>query len=220
MTITVWGRRNSSNVQKVLWALEELGLPFQRVRAGGQFGGLDADYRAMNPNGYVPTIRDGALTLFESDAILRWLARTHGAGRLWRGEAEFALADQWTTWNTATFYPTVAGVFFPTVRTPRAEQKPDALGPAAAALQAQMAVLEGALDGRPWLCGDAFTYGDIGPAVSARRASLLPAGRPQIGPNVAAWLARVAERPAWAAHCDQPIGACLEDWREIEAQVG
>jgi glutathione S-transferase len=219
-TITLWGRRNSSNVQKCFWALAETGTAFEHVRVGGQFGGFDAAYLAMNPNRYVPTLRDGDLVLFESDAILRHLSRRYGAGRLWRDEAEFAVADQWTTWNTATLYPKVAAIFFPTVRTPKAEQKLDGLGPAAEALAETLGVLDRALADRPFLCGDAFSYGDIGPAISARRALLLPAGRSQAGPNLARWLAALGERPGFRAHVDQPIGTCLEEWRAIEAQVG
>lgn len=216
---TLWGRRNSSNVQKALWAMDDLGLGYERVRVGGQFGGLDDAYRAINPNGYVPTLRDGPLVLCESDAILRYLARRYGAGVLWRDEAEFACADQWTTWNTATFYPTLASVFFATVRTPKAEQDHGALPPRTATLQATLAVLERHLDVHLFVCGDRFTYGDIGPAITARRATLLPAGRPEIGPNVTRWLGELSARPGWG-HVDQPIGTCLEDWREIEAREG
>ena len=73
--ITVWGRRNSGNVQKVLWALHELDLPYRREPVGGSFGGnRDSDFLAMNPMGLVPVIRDGDVTMFESNAIVRYLA--------------------------------------------------------------------------------------------------------------------------------------------------
>jgi glutathione S-transferase len=68
--ITVWGRRNSVNVQKVLWALGELDVPYVRENVGGHFGGnRDPDFLAMNPMGLVPVIRDGDVTMFESNAI-------------------------------------------------------------------------------------------------------------------------------------------------------
>jgi glutathione S-transferase len=102
--IIVHGRATSSNVQIVMWAIGELGLAYERRDVGGQFGGTDtAEYRAMNPNGRVPTIQDGALTMFESAAILRYLAGTYGQDPFWpaeprrrdprqiaRGEAELA----------------------------------------------------------------------------------------------------------------------------------
>ena len=78
--LTIWGRTNSINVQKVLWACAEIGVPFRRHDAGGPFGGTDTEgYRAMNPNGLVPTIEDDGFVLWESNAIVRYLARKYGA---------------------------------------------------------------------------------------------------------------------------------------------
>jgi glutathione S-transferase len=218
--ITLWGRRNSLNVQKCLWALDELGLDATVIRAGGPFGGYDADYLAMNPNAYVPMLRDGDLTMFESDAIVRWLARRYGEGKLWRDEHEYARADQWSTWSSVTFYPTLAAIFFKTIRLPRAEQDLSDLGPAAEKLAQTAAVLDRHLADRPFICGEAFTFGDIGPAATARRALLLPHGAPDGLPHLRRWLAALAERPAFRKHIDMPIGTCLEEWREIEARVG
>ena len=74
----VWGRNTSSNVMKVLWGLGELGLPFERIDVGGAFGKTDTpEYRAMNPTGLVPTLQEGDFTLWESNAILRYLAQAH-----------------------------------------------------------------------------------------------------------------------------------------------
>lgn len=221
MSMILWGRLNSSNVQKVAWALEELGASYERRRVGGSFGGTDtAEYRALNPNGLVPVLQDGGLTLFESDAIVRHLARTRGAGALRPDDlAAQALADQWMTWSTTTLAPALGPLLAATVRTPRAQQDFSALGPAVAALARAMAVLEGALAQRAHLAGEMFSYGDIGPAIMARRAMLLPVGAPA-APNVARWLARLAERHAFARIVEMPLGACLEDWREIEAARG
>jgi glutathione S-transferase len=56
---TVWGRRTSLNVQKVLWTLDELGIEYEHRNAGGSFGGLDdPELVAMNPNGLIPVLRD------------------------------------------------------------------------------------------------------------------------------------------------------------------
>ena len=222
MTRILWGRRNSSNVQKVLWALTELGLDHEHRRVGGGFGGTDAAaYRAMNPMGVVPTLRDGDLTLFESDAILRYLARRYGEGTLWPEDpAQAALADQWTTWNASTFYPAVAALFFPTIRTPRAEQRPEALGPQTAALAKAGAILDSALAGREHLVGGTFSFGEIGLAISTHRAFLLPVGRLEGLPNLRRWFDGVAQRRGYRLHVDQPIGTCLEDWRALEQVHG
>src|SRR5690349_16958947 len=123
MTITVWGRLDSVNVQKVVWALGELGLAYEHVPAGGKFGGLDAPaYRAMNPNGKVPTLRDGELVVWESHAIVRYLAATYGAGTLWPADPKArAITDQWTDWTATTFQPAWIEVFWKFVRTPKVE---------------------------------------------------------------------------------------------------
>ena len=84
MTLRIWGRANSINVQKVLWACGELGLAFERIDAGGAFGIVNSpEYKAMNPNSIVPAIDDDGFVLWESNAITRYLAAKHGAGTLW-----------------------------------------------------------------------------------------------------------------------------------------
>lgn len=220
MTLILWGRRNSSNVQKVVWALEALGLDYERRDVGGSFGGVaDPDYQAMNPNGLVPTLQDGDLTLWESDAILRHLARTRGRGTLWpEDEATLAEADQWATWNSTTLWPSAAPVFFGTIRAPRAEQDFEALAPAAEKMRATLAILDAALEGREHLVGDGRTFGEIGPAISARRILALPYGAPtrEDAPNVARWLDALRARPVFRDHIDLPMGTCLEQWLELE----
>ncbi|TCS17404.1 glutathione S-transferase N-terminal domain-containing protein [Caulobacter sp. BK020] len=80
--LKLWGRRSSANVQKVLWLIGELDLPHDLIPAGGGFGGLDDPaFRAMNPHGKVPVIADGAVVVWESHAILRYLAATYGENR-------------------------------------------------------------------------------------------------------------------------------------------
>src|SRR3546814_13532522 len=99
--IVIHGRANSSNVQKVLWLFDEIGLPFERVDRGGKFGGLDdPDYLALNPNGLVPTVIDGDLVLWESQAILRHYARQNPGAALFPGNpADAARSDMVMDWN-------------------------------------------------------------------------------------------------------------------------
>ncbi|WP_343717951.1 glutathione S-transferase N-terminal domain-containing protein, partial [Inquilinus sp.] len=69
--LTIWGRRNAFNVQKVMWLVGELGLPHEHIPAGGDFGGLDDPaFRARNPHGRVPVIDDGGMVVWESHSIL------------------------------------------------------------------------------------------------------------------------------------------------------
>ena len=80
--LKIWGRNNSVNVQKVLWCCEEMGLKYERIDAGGQFGVVNTpQYRALNPNGLVPTIEDGPFVLWESNSIVRYLTAKHSAGK-------------------------------------------------------------------------------------------------------------------------------------------
>ena len=140
--ITVWGRRNSVNVQKVLWALEELDVPYTRENVGGSFGGnQDADFLSMNPMGLVPVIRDGDVTMFESNAIVRYLAARFRAGVLRPSDHKsLAMAEQWMEWTQVNVSPAVTALFINRVRSlPEAR---DVAAAAAAAAAAEASLLQ------------------------------------------------------------------------------
>ena len=123
--LTIWGRANSVNVQKLLWCCDELGLPFERVDAGLQFGRVnDPDYRALNPNGQIPTLVDGSFVLWESNAILRYLAMQYGASSsLYPAAPQLrASIDRWLDWSLSTLAPAERPVFLTLVRTPPDER--------------------------------------------------------------------------------------------------
>ena len=197
MAITVWGRLNSINVQKVIWALEETGVAYDHVPLGGKFGGLDDPaYRAMNPNGKVPTLRDGDLVVWESHAIVRYLAATHGAA-LWAADAKGrAIADQWTDWTATTFQPAWIDLFWLFVRTPTAQHDKVAIGKALAASFSAYGILDQRLATTPFLAGDVLTYADIVAGVSMYRWMTMEIRRPDL-PHLAAWYQRLNARPAF-----------------------
>ena len=118
--LKVWGRKNSSNVQKVMWAIGELGLAYERIDLGLEFGGNDTPaYLAMNPTGLVPTLIDGDFILWESNSIVRYLANRYGQGTLEPADPKTrALANQWMDWQMSTFLPAFWDVFHGLVRTP------------------------------------------------------------------------------------------------------
>jgi glutathione S-transferase len=219
--ITLWGRASSSNVQKVMWTLAELGLAHERIPAGLSFGVVKTpDYAALNPNAVVPTLRDGDLLLWESDAIVRHLARKYGAGTLWPAdETALALADQWATWTLSTLNPRVFRIFHATARTPKAAQDFNGLDRVAGELAGVIAILDDALAAKPYVAGDAFTWGDIPTSIVARRALSLPFGAPT-APHVAAWIDRLRPRPGFPAFEDGAEGTCLEEWRLHEQACG
>src|SRR6266853_3212134 len=127
--LKLWGRINSINVQKVLWALAELKVPYERTDAGLQFGVVNEPfYRRMNPNGRVPTIEDDGFVLWESNAIVRYLAAKHAAGSLWPEDLRVrAEADRWMDWSNTTFWPALRTLFLGLVRTAPEKRDPQAL---------------------------------------------------------------------------------------------
>src|SRR3954470_22212690 len=117
--LRIWGRSNSVNVQKALWCCEEMNLPYERVDAGGTFGVVNTQqYRHLNPNGLVPTIEEDGFVLWESNAIVRYLAARHSPGKLWPEDLNIrAEADKWMDWQNTTFWPTFRPLFWNLVRT-------------------------------------------------------------------------------------------------------
>jgi len=198
MTITLWGRLNSGNVQKAVWALEELELPYEHIPLGGSFGGADAaDYLALNPNGLVPTLRDGDLVVWESHAIVRYLAAQYGSGLIFPLDpAVRAVVDQWTDWTATTFQPAWISVFWQKVRTPVAQQDAAAIARAVAATNRCFEIMEARLRAARYLGGDTLSYADIVAGVSLYRWFTMDIPRPDL-PAVAAWHARLDERPAF-----------------------
>lgn len=196
--ITLWGRLNSANVQKAVWALEELGLRYQHVPLGGSHGGLDDPaYRAMNPNGLVPTLRDGDLVIWESHAIVRYLSGAYGSGKLFPVDPrERAIVDQWTDWTATTFQPAWVSVFWLLVRTPVPQQDRAAIDKAVAATLRCYRIMEERLGQVPYLAGQRLTYADIVAGASMYRWMTMPIDRPAM-PNLEAWYGRLNEREAF-----------------------
>jgi glutathione S-transferase len=204
--LTIWGRTNSINVQKVLWACAEIGVPFRRHDAGGPFGGTDTEgYRAMNPNGLVPTIEDDGFVLWESNVILRYLATKHRAEALYPAEIRARFdAERWMEWQTTTLWPALRPVFFGLIRTPPEQRDPAALAQAEASAAKAFALLDRHLAGRAYLCGDAFTVADIPNGISAYRWYALDIARPTL-PNVERWYRTISARAGFKEHVALPL---------------
>jgi glutathione S-transferase len=196
--ITLYGRKTSSNVQKTVWALEELRLPYAQIELGFNFGGLDTpDYLAMNPNGLVPTLKHGELVLWESHAIIRYLAASFGAGNLWpEAPKARAIADQWTDWTATRFGPAWTEVFWAVERTKPEARNKAGIARAVAAANACFRILDAALAKTPYLAGDHLTYADVAAGVSLYRWYAMDIAR-EATPNVDAWHERLKGRPAF-----------------------
>lgn len=199
MMLTVWGRASSINVQKVMWAVAELGLPHERIDAGGAFGKTDTpEFARLNPNRLVPVLEDGDFTLWESGAILRYLARTYGAGTLLPASPrDVALTDQWMEWSASSLYgDIIATAFWGLIRTPAAERNTAALDQAVKRVGDKLAILDAHLAGRPYILGDRLTLADMPAGALMYRYYTLPIARPKLA-NVEAWYARLAARDAY-----------------------
>jgi glutathione S-transferase len=200
--LKVWGRSGSINVQKVMWTVGELNLPHERIDAGGAFGLIDTDaFAALNPNRKVPVIDDHGFALWESGAIVRYLARKYGQGSLLPdNEHGVARADQWMDWAATGLYGDIVGtIFMGLVRTPEPERDPKAIAAGALRAGEKLAILDGVLKNRSYITGDRLSIADIGVGVQMYRYFTLPIERPKL-PNVESWYARLAERPAYRTH--------------------
>ena len=204
--LELWGRGSAFNVQKVLWLLDELGLPFRHTEAGGAAGGLDTPaFRALNPHGRVPVLRDGDAVVWESHSILRYLAASYGVGALWaQSPAERSLAERWMDWAQTSLQPEFMALFWGWYRTPPAQRDEAAIGAAAERCAACFELLEEQLRTRPYLAGAQFTLADIPVGTALYRYFEMGRPTPPL-PAVHAWYARLMARPAYRARVMRPF---------------
>lgn len=206
--LTIWGRANSVNVQKLLWCCDELGLPFERVDAGLQFGRVnDPDYRELNPNGQIPTLVDGAFVLWESNSILRYLAMQYGASSsLYPNDPQLrASIDRWLDWSLSTLAPAERPVFLTLVRTPPEQRDREALAANLKTLIARWKLVDGHLQGRFHPEGDRFTIADIVLGGFAKRwFGLEGIDRPPM-PSLERWYQRLTQRAGFRKYIDVPL---------------
>jgi len=201
--LTIWGRLNSHNVKKVAWFAVELGLPFERHDVGGQFG-MDAAYLAKNPNALIPTIEDDGVILWESNAILRYLAAKHGGERFWAADpAARAVADKWMDWQI-DYAEGQRDAFVNLVRKTAEQRDPAAIAASAERCAKRMTVLDAALGQLPWLSGADFGIGDIPMGVYVHTWLSLEIERPAL-PHLEAWYARLRSRPGYAEQVMIPL---------------
>jgi glutathione S-transferase len=196
--LEIWGRKNSFNVQKVLWCCDELEIPYQRHDAGGLFGGTGEDeYLQRNPTGLVPTIIDGDLTLWESNTIVRYLAASYGAGSLWpENPAERALADKWMDYQLGTLFPAFKDALLGLVRTAPEDRNPEKIEASVRATAGVIAVLDAHLEDNDYVAGSSFTMGDIALGSLVYRWLGLDIERPDL-PALRSWYERLTDRPAY-----------------------
>ena len=204
--IKIWGRNNSINVQKVLWCCDQLKIPYLRVNAGLQPGDVDTPvYRALNPNGLVPTIEDGKFVLWESNAILRYLAAKHGLDPFWPTNLEIrASADRWMDWYISTLWMHMRPLFLQLIRCTADERDQTIIDTAKEKTLAALKILDTHLGSNLYVAGAEFTLGDIPVGAAVYRWMSLPIERPVL-PHVDAWYARLGEREAYRQDVMMPM---------------
>jgi glutathione S-transferase len=204
--LKVWGRLSSINVQKVVWCLDEVGASFERVDAGGEHGVVNGpEYRAMNPNGLVPTFEEDGFVLWESNAIVRYLAAKHPDAGLWPEDLRVrADADRWMDWQGTTATPALRDAFWGLIRTPPEKRNEALIGRAVEKTDENMAILDRCLANRAYVAGEAFTAGDIAVGCYAHRVLNMPMDI-QKRPNVTAWYERLMARPGATRIATLPI---------------
>jgi glutathione S-transferase len=204
--ITLWGRPNSINVQKVLWTLGELGLDYEHIDAGGDAGGLDDPaFRAMNPHGRIPVLKDGEAAIWESHAIVRYLCAAYGSEALCPAQpAARAKAEAWMDWTIATLDPAIMGYFWGFYRTPEAQRDASRNRRLAAESARALRALDAWLSERPFVAGDVFSMADIPAGTLMYRYFEMEIQRPRV-PAVESWRARLASRAPYARHVMRPF---------------
>jgi glutathione S-transferase len=202
----LWGRLSSINVRKVAWILQELGVPFVRTDAGRAFGVVNTpEYQRLNPNALVPTLQDGALVLWESNVIVRYLCAKYAAGTLHPLDlAERFDAERWMDWQQTTLNRAGGPAFIQWIRTPEAERDAEAIACAVAAMNPLLSWLDAHLAQRAFMAGSRFTMADIPIACEVHRWFHLPQARPP-WPHLERWYATVSQRPATRGVLDLPL---------------
>jgi len=204
--VKIWGRTDSSNVQKVLWCCGELGIEIERKDWGGKFGGnKDKDYLAMNPNGLVPTLKDGDFVLWESNSIMRYLNAKYGAGKLLPITPEgMANANRWMDWQLSTFNSAIVPLFWNLIRTPEEKRDPKTIQAALEKTVKAWQAVEEQLAKSSYLGAEEFSLGDIPLGVWAYRWFNLPIERPNL-PKIHDWYERLKERKPYQTHIMIPL---------------
>lgn len=206
--ITIWGRANSVNVQKLLWCCDELVLPYERIDAGLHFGrNNEPEYLAMNPTGRVPTLVDGDFVLWESNSILRYLVMQYGpASPLYPDEPkQRASIDRWLDWSLSTLQPAERPVFWAIVRTPEAQRDTAKLATDITAVTALWKLVDNHLQARFFLEDEKCTLADIVIGAYAKRwFGLEGVERPSL-PNLERWYSRLTTRTGFKKYVDFPL---------------
>ena len=204
--LKVWGRRNSINVQKVMWVVAELGLEVDHIDAGMDFGVVTEPWFGdINPNRRVPAIDDEGLILWESNVIIRYLASKHSLGSMMPSTIEErAQVEMWMDWQQTTLMPSLGPLFLGLIRTLAQDRDLDVMGSAAREVETGLRVLDAHFEGKTFIMGDVFTVADIALGCVAYRWYALDIEHADL-PSFNTWYERLMERPGFATNVMMPL---------------
>lgn len=196
-TCIIWGRINSVNVQKVVWMAGECGVAFERRDAGMQFGiNSTPEFKAKNPNALIPLLEDGDVSVWESNAILRYLGAKYASGTLWADDAgERSLADRWMDWTATALNAAMGPVFLQLVRTPPEKRDPAIIEAGIPLTNERLALVDAHLSRQPYLAGDSFTMAECALGPFVHRWFRMDVPKPEL-PHLSRWLEGLRARPA------------------------
>lgn len=194
--IKLLGRQTSGNVQKVLFLLEELKVPYIREDYGRQFNNTATEaYRKLNPNGKVPTVIDGDVVIWESNTILRYLAAIHAPDLHGTKPADRTYVERWMDWLLAALNTPYVAAFKDAKKEP-GERSVD-FAAQSADLIAQLKILEGHIAGKPFFALNRFTLADVALGPIVKRCLEFPIERPDL-PELTRWQKSIESRPAFS----------------------
>ena len=204
--LKIWGRASSSNVQKVLWCCAELDIEVERVDVGGPFGGnRDPEYLRLNPNGLVPTVKDGNLVMWESNTICRYLAATRNGEHLYpRDPAARTHVERWMDWQLAVIGPPMGQLLFGLVRSTPETRDEAAIEAARRRAAAAWTIVDDEVKNRPYLAGDHLSLAEIVLGTQIYRWFAFPIARPDL-PDLRGWYDRMHQRPGFKKHIETGI---------------
>jgi glutathione S-transferase len=204
--LRIWGRLSSINVRKVVLAARWLGIAFERIDAGHEFGIVKTpEYLAKNPNALVPLVEDDGFTLWESNVIVRYLCARYSPGQLYPEDlaARFD-AERWMDWQQTTFNPAGRGAFVQLMRTAPEKRSDEVVAKSVGATEPLLDVLDAHLARQAFMAGTAVTMADIPIACEIHRWHALPLQRPQ-RPHLEHWYRGILAHSASRGVLDLPL---------------
>lgn len=202
MTMQILGRTSSINVRKVLWTCDEIGLTYEREDWGAGFQATSApEFLALNPNAQIPVIRDGDFIMWESNAIIRYLANRYGNDALYPSDPlRRARVDQWIDWQSSELNRAWGYAFMALVRKSDAYKDADQVASSITNWTRCMRILDQQLlSTGGFVASEAFTLADIPIGLSVQRWMATPFEHPVL-PAVQAYYERLSTRAAYQQH--------------------